>query len=124
MRDIKQREKTAWEHFGPLFFPYITGNLISYAMNELPNVGIIKANVLGVGVMVYIFKIWNGRIEDKIDQEYLHLLYASDRVYANYRRKELIEKLYETLPEDKRTPQELNVILIRDDIISLRRLDW
>lgn len=102
MREIEIRKRTAWEHFGPLFVPYFIGTLTTYVMSLLPTVGIIKANVLGIGVMIYMVKEWNKRIEDKIDQEYYQLLYANDHYFRKYMFETIGKQLFELYPENKR----------------------
>ncbi|MEL0015005.1 MAG: hypothetical protein VW715_07300 [Rhodospirillales bacterium] len=95
------RKRTAWEHFGPLLVPYFIGNLTTYVMSLLPTVGIIKANVLGIGVMIYMIKEWNKRIQDKIDQEYYQLLYANDYYFREHMFETIGKQLFELYPENK-----------------------
>ena len=110
MREIEIRKRTAWEHFGPLFLPYFVGTLITYVMSLLPTVGMIKANVLGIGVMIYIFKRWDKRIEDKIDQEHYRLLYASDYYFRQHMLEKITKELFELYPENKQP----NLIMLKN----------
>lgn len=84
MERIKRRPKetTPWKLFVAIWPIGLIGVAVTHAVDELTTVGIFKANMIALGLMLWMWKSWNTWVELKlIEEHYYELCLERDREF-------------------------------------------
>ena len=80
MRDIEimerikslPKETTLWKLFVAILPIGLIGAAITHAVNQLTTVGILGANMIALGLMLWMWKSWNTWVELKLIEEHYY----------------------------------------------------